>query len=726
MRPDDLAARSLERAAETDQAVLAELAGAGDIGVRPGRELAEHVGLPERTVRGAITRLSARGLAGRDGKRRVWATDAGRSEAGTAAPGLSLAPTLDGAVACLPAEALRAFARLQLAAVPARWHLAREYDTGWSGFIALGPTKTGKTSVAALLCRVYGIDELAAIKVAQHQTPGSLFARRARDRQSPTGYRLERSPLLQLSYACVDEWDKASREVQAAAGGLLLGNSAGELEGERLTIRPTVYVTLNTGRAGLGVLHEAHIRRSVVLDTTPLRQLLADIDEDMARLLGGQVPIPRLALERIRPAASALPAELRALLRAELRAGLTDDGWRTTDVEPLARIALGRAALTSGPLQQAVLATALDYLTCAATLGHTRPGFAARLAGQLGARGALVPNPAAAEEELERRRKLDTDTQRKAGAARLAFQADRERKAAIALAARDAMGRTRDVERQAIARALTTVVGDLRTSRSAPALEAAWQAATPYLEQARNWTQARQAAAAERDRRDADASRQRKLERDMERLKRQAVKRGDQERKTRTRQAAQGAAAELRRFGSEIWQLEQLAARATTRAGESPLEVLRTVRILDGEPVLRFAADAPPESRGERALYLLAGTLCGLAGASAHGTPGTWVCACDPSLTFRGSENACDHLAHWKASGTQQVLAAALERLRARQAALIGPTATPATQTLPAVLRPPAPLITRRANPPSRCGLARCPSCGTTYNVRALYGTRIE
>ena len=101
-------------------------------------------------------------------------------------------------------------------------------------------------------------------------------------------------------------------------------------------------------------------------------------------------PIPRLSLESIKPPMPALPGELRRLLHFELRAGPTEDGGQHSDVEPLARIALGRAALTGGPLEQAVLATVLDYLTCAATLHHTRPGFADRLARRLGVRGALV------------------------------------------------------------------------------------------------------------------------------------------------------------------------------------------------------------------------------------------------------------------------------------------------------------------------------------------------
>lgn len=498
MQPDELAARSLEQAAENDRKVLGSLAAAGDAGIRPGRDLAEHTGLAERTVRDALGRLEDRGLIRRNGKRRIWATNAGRSEAGAHTPGLSLAPTLDSVIAELPAEGLRAMARLQLAAVPARWHLAGDYASGWSGFVSVGPTKTGKTSIAALICRLYGLDPLTAIKVAQEESPGSLFARRHRDRASTTGYRLERSPLLDLPYACIDEWDKAPRDVRAAAGGLLLGNAAAELEGERFAIRPTIYVTLNTGSDGLSALHEAHVRRSVVLDTAPLRELLADVDENMARLFAKA--LPHLALERIRSPAPALPPELRAQLRSELRAGLTDQGWRCSDVEPLARIALGRAAITGGDLEQAVTATVLDYLTCAATLGHTAAGALGRLGAKLGGNGVLMPDPAAAEGQLERRHLAERGRQSRAAAARLEFVAARARAMATTIAARDAMGRSRDVERQAIAQALTEAAGDLRAARSVAALQTAWQAASPYIEQARAWSAARDAASTPKER----------------------------------------------------------------------------------------------------------------------------------------------------------------------------------------------------------------------------------
>jgi DNA-binding transcriptional ArsR family regulator len=407
MRPEELAARSSAVAAENDRTVLAALAATGDHGMRPGAELDELVGLPPRTVRNALARLTGVGLVRRDGKRRVWATVAGRAEVGAGTPGLSLVPALDAALECLPAEALRAFARLQLAAVPARWHLADTYAAEWVGFIAGGQTKSCKTSVGRLVCRAYGLDELLAILILRYETPGSILGRRLADSKSPTGFRLERSPVLDLSYLCLDELDKASREVKAAAGALLLGTTQAQLEGAVRTIRPLIYTTLNSDHE-MRELDDAYVRRSVVINTGPLRELLADADLGMARLFDASGRIPRLSLERLKPPQSSLPPDLWDLLRGELRAGLTDEGRALSDTEPLARIALGRAALTGGDLEQAVLAVAFDALCCASTLGHTVAGYIDRLAHRLGG-GALAPDPNAAEDQRQllaaRRRK---------------------------------------------------------------------------------------------------------------------------------------------------------------------------------------------------------------------------------------------------------------------------------------------------------------------------------
>jgi hypothetical protein len=85
-------------------------------------------------------------------------------------------------------------------------------------------------------------------------------------------------------------------------------------------------------------------------------------------------------------------------------------------------------------------ATALDYLSCAATLGHVVSGFAAPIAGQLGAAGSLLPDAAAAVDEQGRRRQLEGGREQTRAHARLAFHSDREGKTARLTRGSVAMG----------------------------------------------------------------------------------------------------------------------------------------------------------------------------------------------------------------------------------------------------------------------------------------------
>ena len=114
--------------------------------------------------------------------------------------------------------------------------------------------------------------------------------------------------------------------MQHAAGGLLLGATASEFEGERVVARPIVYITFNTGPEGLRVLDPAYVRRSVVLYTSTLRPLLDDLDRGVRRIESGQVAVPRLHLDRLRPPAPALLDDLWELLRTEPARG-PDRRW---------------------------------------------------------------------------------------------------------------------------------------------------------------------------------------------------------------------------------------------------------------------------------------------------------------------------------------------------------------------------------------------------------------
>ena len=194
-------------------------------------------------------------------------------------------------------------------------------------------------------------------------------------------------------------------EVQQAAGGLLLGATADELEGERIeTATHRAHHPQHRAGRPTNPRYRARAQINCRSIRRPLSPLLSDLDREMWRLFqSGQVPIPRLHVERLRPPAPTLPDEVCAELlrtRAPRRPGLTDDGWAHSDVEPLARIALGRAALADGPLEQAVIATVYDYLMCADTLGQARDGYAGRLAHRLGA-GAMLPDPDAAKRQQQ-------------------------------------------------------------------------------------------------------------------------------------------------------------------------------------------------------------------------------------------------------------------------------------------------------------------------------------
>jgi len=194
---------------------------------------------------------------GRDGKRRCGRPTPGEARRALAHPACRWRRRSTSQLGVCRRRRCGAFARLQLAAVVARWHLAAQHPAGWPGFIALGPTRTGKTSIASLVSRVYRPEEARAIRLAQHETPGVVVRASPARPCKPDGLSRRALSGTRVAYLCIDEYDKSPREVRAAAGALLLGASVAELEGKLVTVRPTVYVTLNTGRGGLGALHEA-------------------------------------------------------------------------------------------------------------------------------------------------------------------------------------------------------------------------------------------------------------------------------------------------------------------------------------------------------------------------------------------------------------------------------------------------------------------------------------
>jgi predicted transcriptional regulator len=66
-------------------------------------------------------------------------------------------PKLERLIDILPTELHRAFLRLLLSGVIAKYHLAGAYDDGYPAFILGGETKSFKTALATMVCKLFGL-----------------------------------------------------------------------------------------------------------------------------------------------------------------------------------------------------------------------------------------------------------------------------------------------------------------------------------------------------------------------------------------------------------------------------------------------------------------------------------------------------------------------------------------------------------------------------------------
>lgn len=368
--PEDLTATPNGNAGGPEEAVLVALAVVGEAGLSPA-ELRLRTALAERTQRRAVDRLVEAGLVGRQGERgRLYLTPAGTAEAGAStpqAPAGTPAAALDAALGLLPSEGLRAFVRLLLSVTVARHHLAHEQPSGWLSGVACGPTGTGKTLAGAIICRALGLDPSVHIRLTGSETERSLWGRR--EQVPGGGWAFRPAPPLGYPLLVLDELDKAPAELRTATLKLLQGETRVAVEDGVAEVVPAVLVTTNAPPASLRAEYQ---RRAVVLDTTPLRPMLSDVDMAAAHILTPGV-LPVLDMERLRPPSTALPEGDMRAMRSLLKATLTDDGWALCDLRGLELAALGRAAVWGTDLSEAAIATVTDYLSTAWTVGEVMP-----------------------------------------------------------------------------------------------------------------------------------------------------------------------------------------------------------------------------------------------------------------------------------------------------------------------------------------------------------------
>lgn len=254
------AARSAAHGEENAAAVLAEL---GARRTASAAEIARALGLSERRVRDHLYRLAEAGLVERSGSR--WrATTQGTARAGPTVSAREVEATFD----LLPSEAHRALARLARDAVVARWHLGAQVPNGWPAFALYGPPGGGKSTLARVIGRLFGIADHDHVYVVSDRSRADLLGRRVPDGRG--GFRFAPAPSTGRPVVTLDELQAARGDAREAALRVLQGDSLVTFEGDRVVLRATPVVTFNAGADPRSVVPEDRLRRVVLLDVDGL------------------------------------------------------------------------------------------------------------------------------------------------------------------------------------------------------------------------------------------------------------------------------------------------------------------------------------------------------------------------------------------------------------------------------------------------------------------------
>jgi hypothetical protein len=596
--------------------------------------------------------LTTRGLIVRS-HTRVELTEAGWARFAGAAPD-SAGEVLDRALAGWP-QTHRALVELMAAAVIARHHLGAARPEGHLGFMAIGPTGTGKSAAGRLVCHLFGwpLDEHLVHVPAE--TVGSLLGRRERV-DDGDGWRFVPAPTTALPFLVLDEWDKADREVQRHGWRYFDGKLRVRAETGWQEMRPTPLLTANGDPAQ--VTRPEYRRRSAVLSTAAM----AGRGREIGRLLRRLSPTDRLDLGRLVPPARLDEAALAVLEVAE--EFLTEAGREEFDLPGLELAALGRCALLGAGADHelAALGTVVAYLQVTESRpGQVRPGWtldAAAVRQQHGA-GAGVEALLAAVDRGRRavdqaRQAVHEGRQRHARAELAVLEAgealaDRCRKLRDKLDGRrlaelpeqrrnDAAGLRRILALLAARAAQVSTEASLRDVRA--------QAADPL---ARGAALVAEAAAARQQRVDDAAEARRQVQDD-----RQAAKKVQAWERSREAAARRQRAEQLAAVVAAAKPLEALYARKTTKPTEDPLATLLGLRVPGyDQPLLVYVSPPPaPPAKGWRRLLTTQPS-------------GHWQVT-GSGVRFAGTRSSCPALAAW-GPGTRAVLAPVLAALHAQE-----------------------------------------------------------
>ena len=296
-------------------------------------------------------------------------------------------PKLKKLIRMLPTPLHRAFLCLLLSGIIAKYHLSEMFDDGYPAFILGGETKSFKTALATVVCKLLGLKPEENIYPLFSAIAGEFGVRRFRTK-GHGHYSIAASPLFRQPFICLDEFDKVTdRDTRRNVLFLLDGRQKFSVESETVENRVCTMITLNTrigkdGTERFGI-PTPYIRRSIVADTEHVRMELKDVDL-VAKKIFEMQDFPRINLDKLRLAYTALPNDVFNCLR-DLLFSCTDESFRRlVDTRPLVILTLGRSALLDGDVWEAMYQTIWDRLVCFESMGGTIAGWREKVGREWG------------------------------------------------------------------------------------------------------------------------------------------------------------------------------------------------------------------------------------------------------------------------------------------------------------------------------------------------------
>jgi hypothetical protein len=260
------------------------------------------------------------------------------------------------------------FVRMLIDAIIARRHLANTRNEPWPGFVGIGGSGTGKTTMHRLICRMCDFEITACtVNLTRAHTSGEL-----KGLWGGPKYGFVPSKYMGFPYLVFEEVDKDAEKIKLV-DPYFLGEIKAETRGKSYRILPVPVILGNPPEKGdrYSLVHPAWRRRSVFLDTQYLSAAEKISIEDFAEWLDtpgnlepGMLHIENFKVpERLSESGKAILQCVRELLSTDFR---NRDLYSGTG--PLELITLGHVALHGQSHEIAAWHVGLYYLGIASTI----------------------------------------------------------------------------------------------------------------------------------------------------------------------------------------------------------------------------------------------------------------------------------------------------------------------------------------------------------------------